>query len=248
MENVHKGRVFYFAMPDANIKIIIKKPYTKGWLDYDGQIERLRVRGLDVPDVDTAKRFLAYVNYYRFTGYCLRFQRFDDVKKDRVFNDGVCFDDIYDLYVFDRNLRDCVSEALECVEIGFRATVAYYFSKLNGAFGHLNTDRFERKFVAHPTDRFGNPMVNPDHSPKRSGYELWHDDIINETQRSNEIFINHFKQTYTEFPDLPIWVALEICSFGTLSKMFAHMLRCDMRPIATRYSLQASTLLAGINS
>jgi abortive infection bacteriophage resistance protein len=42
---------------------------------------------------------------------------------------------------------------------------------------------------------------------------------------STEVFINHHKQKYSGA--LPIWVAIELLSFGTLSKMFKNLKKVD---------------------
>lgn len=223
------------------MRIVVKRKYPKGWIDYDAQLEKLRGRGLRIDDSEAAKEFLAYSNYYRFTGYCLRFQNVvNPVTNDRVFKMDVAFEDIRDLYLFDRGLRDCIAKALELVEISFRASVAYWFGKKYDAFGHVKEANFVSKFTAKRIDDKGRPG--------RSSYDEWRDDLIRETQRSNELFVKHFETTYLEFPDLPIWVALEICSFGTLSKMFQNMLKMDMRDVAMCYQLQASDLDTWVHS
>ena len=216
-----------------SMQIVVKSPYPKGWLDYDGQVEKLKRRGLQIADEKEAKQFLAYSNYYRFTGYCLRFQHKDE-SGERVFNADVSFSDIIALYEIDKALRDCIADALGAVEISFRSAVAYHFAEAHGAFGHTVKDNFDRRFIM--------PRTDPTGRPAQSLYDEWHDGLISETKRSNELFVKHFEAKYLQFPDLPIWTALEICSFGTLSKMFKNMLKLDMKPIAARYSLQASTL------
>lgn len=65
-DNAHKGRVLFFAMP--------KIDYTKPWLDVPDQVAKLKARGLIVADMAEAERFLRYINYYRFSGFCLPFQ------------------------------------------------------------------------------------------------------------------------------------------------------------------------------
>lgn len=159
---------------------------------------------------------------------------------ERVFNKGVSFLDIMDLYCIDRELRDCIADALETVEISFRSAVAYNFAAAHGPFGHTMRDNFDRRFIAHLSDSHEGLL------PSR--YDQWHDDLVKETRRSNELFVKHFEERYSQFPDLPIWTALEICSFGTLSRMFANMLRVYMKPIAAHYSLQTSTLDSWIHT
>lgn len=214
--------------------IVVKAPYSKPWIDYEAQIDKLRSRGLQIDDENFAKQFLSYSNYYRFTGYCLRFQYKDQHTQERVFSSNISFSQVTDLYNIDKQLRNCISDALELIEVSFRSAVAYHFAESYGPFGHTIKDNFDRKFVHRPTGEDG--------KLEKSGYDIWHADLIKETERSKELFVTHFKDRYSQYPDLPIWTALEICSFGTLSKMFKNMLRVDMRPIAERYKLQASTL------
>lgn len=166
------------------MQIVVKTPYPKGWIDYDAQVEKLKMRGLDVADDNIAKRFLSYSNYYRFTGYCLRFQHVDVQTGERIFNKNVSFSDITDLYSIDRELRDCIADALESIEISFRSAVAYHFAAAHGAFGHTVRDNFARRFIECPTDTNGNPLP--------SQYDEWHDGLVSETKRSNELFVKHF--------------------------------------------------------
>ena len=45
-----------------SMQIVVKSPYPKGWLDYDGQVEKLKRRGLQIADAKEAKQFLASSN------------------------------------------------------------------------------------------------------------------------------------------------------------------------------------------
>lgn len=225
----------FFAM-----QIVVKKPYSKIWRSYADQVGLLRARGLVIVDEEAAKKFLAYSNYYRFTGYCLRFQSIDPDSGERLFNPGTTFEDVIAVYDFDKELRDCISSALESIEISVRASVAYNFSEAHGPFGHLRDDNFARPFAAK--------FYNSNGGVDSSRYDEWHRDLVSETHRSNELFVRHFEQNYLQFPDLPIWTALEICSFGTLSKMFANMLKLDMRPVAAAYAVQSSVLVSWLHT
>lgn len=212
------------------MKIAVKKNYQKPWLDYDNQVKKLIERGLQVADIGAAKRFLAYVNYYRFTGFCLRFQSDDPASGERMFNRGVTFDDVRTLCLLDRDLRDCFSEALELVEISLRSSIAYHFARRHGALGHLDAANFAKAFSQQvPSAKSKTRIVVP--------FKEWRKNLVEETTRSRELFVKHFEQTYVEYPDLPIWVASELCSFGTLSKMYWYMLTADQTAIAKEYGM-----------
>lgn len=197
-----------------------KKRFQKPWASHGEQLEILKGRGLAVPDCKAAMSFLSYINYYRFSGFCLRFQYIDG-NGERRFTPGVTFDEIRTLCYIDRDLRDCFSEALELVEISLRSSVAYHFAQSHGAFGHLDPANFAKGFS----------LKSP------SAYEEWHRSLTSETKRSRELFVKHFEESYEEYPDLPIWVASELCSFGTLSKMFKNMLTADKKTIAKEYGV-----------
>jgi len=216
---------FFYGM-----KIVVKKNFEKPWIDHDSQVKKLIDRGLQVADIESAKRFLSYINYYRFTGFCLRFQTVDPASGERVFNPGVSFEDVRTLCVIDRDLRDCFSEGLELVEISLRSSVAYHFARQHGAFGHLSAKNFSKAFSRQvPSANSKTQIVVP--------YKEWHKSLVSETTRSRELFVRHFEQAYHEYPDLPVWVVSELCSFGTLSKMYWNMLTADQTVIAKEYGV-----------
>jgi abortive infection bacteriophage resistance protein len=185
--------------------------YPKPWLSYADQVQKLVDRGLTVGDRAAAEAFLAHINYYRFSGYCLAFEQ-----QRHQFAAGVTFEQVCASYDFDMGLRDLVVEALEVVEVDFRAKIAYHFGNTYGAFGHVDAANFFFRF---------------DHAD-------WIDRLREEAGRSSELFVTHFSATYAEFPDLPVWMAMEIMSFGSLSKMFSGMVRDDQKKIARLYAMQ----------
>ena len=195
-------------------------PYAKPWLSIPDQLQKLKDYGLVVGDEAAARDFLRHLNYYRFSGYGLAFEA-----QRHAFRPGTTFEAIQNSYYFDRALRDLVTESLEVIELDLRSAVAHDYGQAHGAFGHTAAANFFRTF---------------DHVE-------WLDKLHEETERSNEVFVAHFKSTYSQFPDLPIWAAMEIISFGALSKMFSFMLKVDQKTIAARYNLQPATLASWIH-
>ncbi len=187
------------------------RPYQKPWLSYQDQISLLQSRGLIITDVQAVIDFLKHVNYYRFSGFCLAFE-----SARHQFQSGVSFEQVQAAYDFDRILRDIATEALEVVELDFRANIAHFFGQQYGAFGHTKPANFFRKF---------------DHTE-------WMNKLHAEAERSSELFVSHFKATYCGFPDLPVWAITEIMSFGALSRMCHGMLKQDQKAIAHHYGLQ----------
>jgi len=167
---------------------------------------------LVVRDRAEAISFLAHVNYYRLSGYCLAFET-----ERHCFISGTTFDSIRSAYEFDAELRDALAEGLEVVEIDVRTAIAHHFGQRYGAFGHIDARHFHAPF----------------HHPN------WRQKLQQEARRSNERFVRHFRAQYREFPDLPVWMVTEIASFGAISMMFKNMLKVDQRAIGSRYGVQA---------
>lgn len=226
-----------FFICDAMQKVSYKKP----WLNIDDQLSKLESRNLLVSNKEAAKRFLRYFNYYRFAGYALKFQEWDNVRGDRVFKSGISFEDVRQLCEFDGKLRDCFSEALEIVEISLRSCIAYRFGESHGSFGHWTAKNFDAEFSRdRPSRESKTKIVNP--------YRDWRNAVLSETKRSSEVFVKHFEKCYSEYPALPIWVVSEICSFGTLSKLYSNMLNSEQGRIASEYGLQYLVLKSWLHT
>lgn len=167
----------------------------KPFKSINDQIELLRSRGLLIPDKEKAKLLLYRHNYYRLSGYTLTLR-----EKDK-FCEGVTLDDVMQIYFFDSELRGILLSALEHVEISLRTSIGYHHSKLYGPLGYINSKLFTDK------NHHDNFMTHF----KKS---------LRENER-NEIFIRHHKANRDN--EFPIWVVVEVLSFGTLSKLFKIM-------------------------
>ena len=218
-----------------------KTAYAKPWIDIAAQLAKLVARGLTVSDRADAERFLRYANYYRFSGFCLRFQYWDQSANDRRFAPGTKFEDVVELCKFDARLRDCIADALEMVELSLRSSVAFHFGKAFGAFGHTKATNFSRAFsMPTPSRTSRTNIIVP--------YREWHNTLLAETQRSRELFVRHFEKNYSQYPDLPIWVVSEICSFGTLSRMYSNLKSTEQGAVAKDYGLQFLTLASWLHT
>lgn len=190
--------------------------YQKAWLSFEDQAALLETRGLFIADRPRAVQVLSHINYYRFSGYCLAFEA-----NRHQFLPGTTFEQVEHAYLFDRSLRDVITEALEVIELDLRTLIAFTFGKTYGPFGHTLAPNFHCLQQRH---------------------QDWRGKLHEEARRSSELFVTHFKNHYAEFPDLPVWIVTEVMSFGGLSQMFSNMHRKDQKPVAVRYGLQPDTL------
>ena len=195
-------------------------PYTKTWLSVSGQLAKLESRGLVVQDRAAASDFLGHLNYYCFVGYGLAFEQ-----TRHSYRSGTTFEQVRQAYEFDRTLRDLFTESIELIELDLRTATAYSFAEMHQPFGHTDPANFFHK----------------------NRHSDWLDNLRKESMRATDIFVKHHKATYQEFPDLPLWVATEIMSFGSLSKMIQCMGKNDQKRIADRYGLQPYTLVSFVH-
>lgn len=196
-----------------------KSSYGKPWLSVADQVSKLEARGLQVTNRSDAESFLRHVNYYRFAGYCLAFEQ-----PRHSFPVGVTFEKVKFAYKFDSQLRDLFTESLELIEIDLCTSVAHIFGKTYGAFGHSIAANFHQRFDFKTT------------------HAHWLSKLHDETTRSNELFVKHFRQKYIEYPNLPIWAVTEIMSFGSLSRMVGALHKHDRQVVAAEYGIPAKVL------
>jgi abortive infection bacteriophage resistance protein len=193
----------------------ILEPYNKPPISYHDQVLRLQQRGLTIEAFDTAIQFLQHVNYYRFSAYCIPFQNPHD-----VFMPESSFKNIVELYRWDEDLRNNILKLLSPIEIFLRTRIVYELSHACGPFAHHNPSIFRDKF---------------DH-------KKWIASLVEEVSRAKETFVEHYKAKYTGFPQLPIWMACEIMSMGTLSLLYNGLLPDIQRRICSALEIHHSTL------
>ena len=180
--------------------------YTKPPLTYDQQVARLQSRGLVINNSNDAIKFLRQVNYYRFSAYCIPFQNPRD-----IFSPGTTFEKIVELYRLDEELRNSFLAMLSPVEIFLRTRIVYELSHGWGAFAHYDPANFRNDFK---------------HSD-------WISSLEDEVKRGKETFLEHYKTKYNGFPQLPLWIACEIMSLGSLSFLYYGLLPDPQRRICS---------------
>ena len=104
--------LFFATMSETD-----KEFFSKEIISVDKQIERLIERGLIITDIDEAKRYLKNISYFRLQGFWWEFQ---SDKEEHLFQSETTFNDVIQLYTFDRKLRLLLFDAIERIEIAIR--------------------------------------------------------------------------------------------------------------------------------
>ena len=161
------------------------------------QITLLKERGMLFHNQANAPHFLKNISYYRLKGYWWEMQSDKVVHK---FNDNSYFEDVIDLYNFDRHLRLLIFDAIERIEVALRTKLIYHLSLSYGSLCYLDYSIF--------SDETRQKSIT--------------DHLNIEINRSKEQFIVEHKINHKgELPEA--WKALEVASLGTLSKLYKNL-------------------------
>src|ERR1700755_1867919 len=117
--------------------------YSKPPLSILQQIALLKQRKLVFKDETRAFHYLSNISYYRLRAYTYPFQ--DNTKPDHPFIKPVTFEDILDLYLFDRRLRLLVFDALEKIEIALRTKIIYQYALNYGSHWYENMSLYRNR-------------------------------------------------------------------------------------------------------
>lgn len=185
-------------------------------LTYEGQIARLiNVHNLDIPNKEDAISILKCVNYYRLSGYGIGLKKADNPEE---YLDGTSLEQIYRLYQFDSSLRNNLIHLIEQIEIQLRTQLSYFIALQYGPEGYMDSDNF--------------------HDKKNKHAESIHSIIIEKFRKEcchqrNAPFVIHHMQKYQGH--FPIWVAVELFTFGNLSSLYSILNLDDQKQIAKLY-------------
>lgn len=222
-----------------------RPPRPRGSLHYDKPpmaleelVDRLAERGLQIPDTERAARYLRHIGYYRLSPYTIPFQQ---GRPDHLLREGTVFDDVLDLYVFDRALRLLVMDALERVEVAVRAALTDHMST-SSADPHWYMD------ASHFGDRGRHTklleIVRKTCADKlRGSPEAGGDSLVHRSA------LEHYLTTYGS-PELPpSWLMVESLTIGQLSGMYRNLrLRADRTAVAASIGLTERVLGSWIQS
>lgn len=207
------------------------KNYTKPILTIDEQIERYAERGLIIDDKDKLIWYLKHVWYYCLGIYVKFFQN----KETNMFQPWKTFSDILNLYKFDKKLRNLLFDEIQIIEESFKtALIRELWAKLGGntgSFWHIDPGQYScpiSEFDQTVWDFFNNII---------SKYKNKNND-----EYSNKVLNHYFSGNYNQ-PIPPVWMILQVMSFGQSIKLY-RMLKEDNRIlVANTYNIKAKTLL-----
>lgn len=175
---------------------------------FEEQIDILSVEhGLVIEDRWQAIETLRNLNYYHLRGYYIHWMD----RLQQTFLPNISFNMICSIHEFDEKLRLLIWPLIQRVELRIRTHLAYYLAHQYGPLSYLDESIYfdslqARKSISQIQEKIDN---------------------------SSETFVQHHRKKYSG--ELPVWAAVELLSFGNLSKIFKNLTIRDKNCIAKEY-------------
>ena len=172
---------------------------------FEEQYRKLLAKGCRIEDEQFCRQVLERVSYYRLSAYFIPF------KTKAGYIEGTSFRRVYRIYEFDRKMRNLLFAAIEEIEVYLRVQFAHYFSHTYGALGYMEPANFSAR---HNHDKFR---------------RLLQDAIDNNATTPS---IAHHIDKYDG--NFPLWVIIELFTFGMLSKFYSDLKTKDRKALAAK--------------
>lgn len=186
----------------------------KSPLSLDQQIDLLESRGLVISrSRESAKKLLQQTNYYRLSAYSIGLRDCNN-----CFIKDTTLEKIYAIYCFDEDFRHLLFAVIEPIEIRLRAELSYNLAIKYGNCAHLNSS------IANDKGMFFRFL------------STYYTEV---NKKKETAFVSHHISKYGE---LPIWAAVELLSFGSLSMFYSNLNLEDRKVIADNFKTDVARL------
>ena len=195
---------------------------TKEFKTLNEQIEIFKYKGLVIKDEEYAKDVLLRENYFFLSGYRHLFM---DPENKKNYLKGTTFEELYSLFLFDRQFRNIIFKNVLIVENNAKSIISYQLSK---KYGYKENDYLKPN--------------NFDMSPEKSRQV---NDLIRKMKR--QIRVNGSQHSATmhyisNYGYIPLWVLVKVLSFGIISEFYTILKMDDRSSIAKIYNISVEDL------
>lgn len=195
----------------------------KQFKNLDEQIEIFRHKGLVINNVEYAKMVLLRENYFFLNGYRHLFMKSSNNKE---YIEGTTFEELYSLFLFDRQFRNIIFKNLLIIENNAKSIISYQLSK---KYGYKENDYLR--------------PANFDSSVEKTRQV---NDLIKKMKR--QVRVNGGQHSATmhyisNYGYIPLWVLVKVLSFGIVSELFSILKKEDRDAIAQIYDIDAEVFI-----
>lgn len=212
----------------------------------------LRKRNLQIKNGSRAMRILEKENYYNvINGYKdLFIKKKATATTEEEYLENTLFDEIYALYTFDREIRIIHLKYLLKIENYFKTELAHSFSEKYGFDNYLKIDNFDSVATTN--------VSRLTKIAKQNGWDLTKDikiierisaeeNVSNVTKLLGDIQqeiarqLNKHHQMVTHYMTqhgyIPLWVLVNVLTFGKVSTFYLNMKEKDKIDIAKHFNI-----------
>ena len=184
----------------------------------DEQLSIFKSKGLTINDEEEARNILLKENYFFINGY----RRVLMVSsKEKKFVKGATFDELYAIFMFDRELRNILFKNLLIIENNIKSIMSY---KLSIKYGYKEKNYLKESNFT--TDNKDKRRVN---------------DVINKMKRQIRVNSQNHSATLhyiTNYGYIPLWVLVKVLSFGLINELYGILKPEDQKEIADLYEIE----------
>jgi abortive infection bacteriophage resistance protein len=208
--------------------------FTKQAKSNQEHLQTWQDRGLIIPDLARADRYLSFIGYYRLSAYTIPFQQIVTTPSTVLhqFKANTTFDDVLNLYIFDRELRLLVMDAIERIEVAIRAQICNVLCHLSGnAFWYTDEQHFSHNY-AHMRllasierqllDEKSRLERDEKAIDQRKSVSQADKDALKDKARK-ENFLRHYLSKYDSPKLPPSWMMIEMLTWGELSHLYVGL-------------------------
>lgn len=208
------------------------RPFNKPVQNNTYHIETWKKRGLII-NCDDIDRYLNFISYYRLSAYTIPFQKPIPIgyTKTHEFIHNITFDNILNLYVFDRELRLLILDAIDRVEIAIRSQVCNVLCmQSSNPFWYTDEKYFDQSYSCKRL------LAGIEKQLLEEKQRLQRDEKnINERKISSdekeilksrvrkENFLRHYLSKYNSPKLPPSWMMIEMLTWGELSHLYSGL-------------------------
>ena len=193
----------------------------KEFKNLDEQIAILRNKGLTIENEKFAREVLFRENYFFLNGYRHLFIKSES---NKTYIEGVTFEELYSLFLFDRSFRNILFKHILIIENNLKSIMSY---QLSIKYGYKEKEYLSPK----------NFTNNPERSRQVN-------DIIHKMKRqikNNAMQHSATMHYVTNYGYIPLWVLVKVLSFGIIGELYSILKREDQANIADVYNLDVDT-------
>ncbi|MDD5979620.1 MAG: Abi family protein [bacterium] len=183
----------------------------------DEQISILREKGMIINDENYAKEVLLRENYFFLHGYRYPFLKSKD---DKFYIKGTNFEELYSLFLFDRQLRNIIFKNILIIENNIKSIFSYQLSK---KYGYKEKD-----------------YLNPKNFNTAKEKRKQVNDLLAKMKRQMKKNISTHSATMhyvNNYGYVPLWILVKVLSFGIVSELFSILKKEDQYDIVDIYGL-----------